>query len=213
MNFYRRKIVTIVKKLITFVFSFIKVFMNVSLAACRFAFLCVFISLLFMQCSHAEENGVEIIDGGDSESLKALYPSTDDATTDALERMRETRLSYEKTCVKLIDEKMLSIVFMSTEATSDKALALSDSVSELIDEKFVGSGLEVVDSYPPRVQVQPARMAVRGRAGYSVLVSRAWSVKDNPKRLESLRKEFDKDYTVHITDLARCPDGNKIHSE
>lgn len=108
-------------------------------------------------------NPVEIIDGGDFDTLKALYPGVCEDDCPGLRRMRERRLQYEAQCVVSDTHEYVDFNYFQAFAGAQEALEVLEKTKQNA-RNCLGSLKSVQKIDYAQESVFP--VPVTGRSGY-----------------------------------------------
>lgn len=177
-----------------------------------FRILSTFILLCIVGIMSSEiQARVEIIDGGDVETMKALYPNADPEVLKQLGRMRQQRLQYEAQCIPNQRERLLSLVFSEAFTSAELAQDAIESRKQRVRDALASVQLKVTREYAEHESVmhRPARKYIPER--YEALYNLNYKVVFDAERIDQLKEILKDSYIdVRVDKIKDCPEGHFI---
>lgn len=157
---------------------------------------------------------IEIIDGTDTETLKALFPSLKDQDFSGLEKMRARRLSYEARCVKNESERFVTLLFSERFVSAETARDAVESRKALVERTLASLDLTITKWYDAYENIMDRGAALRGADDFLASYSLSFHTPARDDLLQELKAAFSGSLIrVNIRPFKECPDGNIIFSE
>ena len=154
---------------------------------------------------------VEILDGSDTETMKAVFPSLENQDLSGLEKMRQQRLSYEPQCVENKSQKFVTIIFSARFDSAATASAGLESRKTMIKQELASLPLTITKHYNDYEDVVDRRAALQGAAYFLAQYSCSFIAANNEKLFQQLRMDLSQNgIEVKIKSFKECPDGNVI---
>jgi hypothetical protein len=170
-------------------------------------FLTIFLSIISSLSFASPPGEVEIIDAGDTETMKALFPGLDDEALLVFKKMRDKRLSYEALCTPMPGHRSISILFSGETTSPEMASNAAKVAEEKIALNLKKLSFNILKDYSMTKDIYD-HMADEGK-GYHIIVSKYFLADFDEDKFSKLESEFkDVGYKIKIKNIKKCPDGS-----
>lgn len=178
-----------------------------------------FILLISLTSAPVFAGNIDIIDGGDVETMKHMFPSLKDRDLSGLARLREQRLANEAKCKPEPESRFITISFRGKFSNSEDANIATAHQSARILKVIKNSGISYSKEYPAHLSIINRGSIVRDSVPantpiFLAMWDKSYVAKTDEKMFDYIRNSLqDKTIGVHIRTIRRCPDGNTIFGE